>query len=123
MTLMVAIFAMVLLSTTTVALLVLSASEPTIAHNLLHGVQAFYVAESGLEIALCQLNQGMPLMVLTGPVGVGTYTITVQPVDPDHVLVRSVGQVETATRTVSNTFERDAEGVWHPMKQFREMAP
>jgi hypothetical protein len=131
-TLVLALFTMVLLATTTAALLVVSASEPLIANNLLRSSQAFYVAESGLEIALATLNSdGLPLPVVVGPVGAGTYTLTVTPlglslplIGPVHVRVRSVGRVGLATRAVSNEFARDLlDGGWRPLSRFREETP
>ena len=119
MTLVSAVLAMVMLSTTTVALLMLSATEPIIANNLLRGFQAFYVAESGLEIALASVNHDILDESMSGTLaGGGRYTVTVT-VDGAELAVRSVGQVETATRVVSNRFEQ-IDGRWQPMRRFRE---
>lgn len=120
MVLALALLAMVLLGTLTGAFLTLSATEPLIATNLLRGSQAFYVAESGLEIALWQANQASGPASLMGTLGEGTYAVTVAVEDATHVRVRSVGRVGPAIRIVSNTFERTDEGVWQPMRRFRE---
>lgn len=123
MILLLAVMAMVLLSTTTMAMLAVSVTEPIIANNLLLGSQAFYLAESGLEIALGILNANVPLVAVTGSLAGGTYAITFSVEGVDRVHVRSVGRIASAVRMVSNRFERDAEGVWRPLKQFREEAP
>jgi hypothetical protein len=120
MTLVVAMVSSVALATMLFALVTLATTEPLIANNLLQGSQAFYVAESGLEIALAHLNAGVP------PEGVytlalGTVHVTYESVDADHVRVRSQGQVEGATRLVSNQFVRE-DGRWGPMKEFKEEA-
>lgn len=125
MTLLSAVLAMTLLSITTAALLTLGASEPQIANNLLRGSQAFYLAESGLEIALAHLNNGgSPLLVQAGAVGAGTYEVTVTPIGlplPVLVQVRSVGQVGPATRVVSNVFVWDPlDSRWRVLPEFRE---
>lgn len=120
MTLLAAMAALVLLSTITLALLALATTEPQIANNLLRGEQAFYVAESGLEIALTLLNTGQPIDDMPRPIGAGTVTITVDTATPDHVRVLARGQVGLAVRRVANSFERDAEGRWHPLAQFTE---
>jgi hypothetical protein len=128
MTLVSAILVLNLLTVTTLAFLTLSASEPQIANNHLRSSQAFYIAESGLEIGLAHLNnEGPPVLVQAGPVGAGTYTLTLTPVGlplpgigPIMVRAHSVGQVGPATRAVSNVFMRDLEGRWAPLPQFRE---
>jgi type II secretory pathway component PulK len=122
MTLVMALFTMLSLTITTLALLTMATTEPRIAANLLHGSQAFYLAESGLEIALAMLQENRPLVDRAGTVGAGHYSLTFTEVEVTRVRVRSVGRVGRAVRVVSNQFEQDADGIWRPMKSFREEA-
>jgi hypothetical protein len=128
MTFMLACVVMLCLTVTTFALLAIATTEPRIANNLLLGSQAFYIAESGLEIALWELNAGKLPDYASRKIGGGSVTITVQGtilerlLDPVHVRVLARGQVGTAVRVVSNTFVRDANGHWSPMARFREEA-
>ena len=109
-----------LLSTLLLPLIILGMSEVAIANNLLQSAQAFYLAESGLELAVRQANRGEPITPGSGPLGAGTYQVSVHPLGSDHIRVQGTGRVGTAVRRVSNVFERNEFGVWTPTTQFRE---
>jgi hypothetical protein len=123
MTLILALFAMLTLTVTTLALLSTATTEPVIANNLLHGSQAFYVAESGLEIALVELNEGRVPDGSTRFIGFGRVVTVGIIIDTDHVHVIARGRVGSALRIVSNMFELDVDGRWQPLKQFKEEIP
>lgn len=125
MTLLLALSTMLALGTMILALLTSAVTEPRIANNLLQGSQTFYVAESGLEMALARLNRGEHPEG-TWPVGAGTVTVTVSNgllwwlLDPQHVQIQAQGEVQGAPRRVSNRFERGEDGRWRPLGEFRE---
>lgn len=122
MTLVAGVLAMVMLSTTTAALLMVSATEPQIANNLLLGSQAFYIAESGLEIALVLLRSGAPPDVQASACAGGAYTIRFMDNADGSVWVHAEGRIGNARRLVTNRFARDDDGVWQPLREFREEA-
>jgi hypothetical protein len=117
-----ALISWVELATVLALLLVVGATEVRIAENVLAGAQAFYLAESGLEMALVELRAGEPSREGRRLMGHGHVVVwrTVQ--DADHVEVVAHGQVGTALRIVRNVFERGSDG-WRPLAQFSEETP
>lgn len=103
-------------------LLVLGAGEAHVAANLLAGSQAFYLAESGLEIALVELRAGTPPNGAVRALGEGHVVVTGATQDPDHVEVLARARVGTAERVVRTVFERGLDG-WRPVGPFMEGPP
>lgn len=122
-----------LLTTLTLALLAIGASEPQIASNLLRGTQALTVAEAGLERAIASFvatsstvsnatcspcpGSSVTLYASTtlGSTGssTGSYAVTYKPIASATLLVESTGtnSIGTATRrvraVVSTAFSAD----------------
>ncbi len=69
--------------------------------------QAFYVAEGGAERAVCCIRGGNPPGVITGAIGNGTYSVTINPVNggggQTWYTIASTGNVQGVKRCVTMT--------------------
>lgn len=118
-----ALLAAALVTVTLTGFLLLAASEQRIAHNLLASTQALVLAESGLEVAVVRLNSGEPVGELHATLGAGHHTVRVEMLDANHALVTAIGEVDGATRTVSNVAAREPSGRWQLGAQFKDVSP
>lgn len=104
-----ALMALVVLASLSAALLATGGAEVQIATNHLHGIQAFFLAEAGLEQAFAALL-ATPTAITTlaglpanGTLAGGAYTLTYQAAGTSTVLVVSTGTIGNAQRILKAT--------------------